>query len=143
MEIISNLLELPSEHPSQIAGNTIELLSDDHVEETLHNLGNKVISLSKKTIYFEEWNCHLIVLNDMSLMRDLEESKIRMKYKGMLMATITHDMRSPVNSVLGMLLIMKEYIPHDKIKCLQIANSSCNMLLHLIHDILVYIYIYI
>ena len=83
----------------------------------------------------------LIVMKDISLFRDLEESKSRIKYKGMLMATITHDMRTPVNSILGMLEILQKFIPRDQLTYLKIAKSSSKLLLHLIHDVLVNIYI--
>ena len=117
---------------------------DDNIEETVFNKYNKVLSISKMKIYFEEGNSLLIVIKDLSLMKDLEESKSRIKYKGMLMATITHDMRTPANSILGMLELIEQYLPPEKHKYLKIAHSSCNLLLHLIHDVLVlYIYIYI
>ena len=120
------------------------------------NRADQALSVSKKRIYFEEGYSWLIVLKDLRLFRDLEESQHKIKYKGMLMATITHDMRTPVNSILGMLQIIEIYLPLEHSKYLNIAKSSCNLLLHLIHDILVinyylhiqihthiYIYIYI
>ena len=121
--------------------NPIESVNNEEEEEVVSTLANKVLSVTKKYIFFEQGNCWLIIIKDMSLMRDLEESKNRNKYKGMLMATITHDMRTPVNSVLAMLNLIEESIPTNKIQFLKIAKSSCNLLLHLIHDVLVHIYI--
>ena len=117
--------------------------NEEEEENVVCTTANKIFSVTKKSIFFEQGNCWLIIIKDISLMRDLEESKSRIKYKGMLMATITHDMRTPVNSVLLMLNLLENVIPIDKIKFIKIAKSSCNLLLHLIHDVLVNLYIYI
>ena len=123
--------------------NPVESVNNKEEEEVVCTIANTVFSVTKKSIFFEQGNCWLIIIKDMSLMRDLEESKSRNKYKEMLMATITHDMRTPVNSVLVMINLIEESIPTNKIQFLKIAKSSCNLLLHLIHDVLVYIPIYI
>ena len=111
--------------------------------EELYTTSDKLLSITKKSIMYEETQSWLIAIKDMTLVRDLEESKSQIKYKGMLMATISHDMRAPVTSTLGMLKILQKYIPSDQMKYLEIANSSLALLLHLIHDMLVCIYIYI
>ena len=127
--------------------SSLEELSEDSTEENVYNKDNRVLSISKMKIFFEEGSSLLVVMQDLSSMRDSEESKSQIKYKGMLMATITHDMRTPANSILGMLELIEQYLPPERHKYLKIAHSSCKLLLHLIHDVLVlyniYIYIYI
>ena len=131
------LEEVPSETPRNIFED-----EESSFSESLFSLeGNKLLTISKKPIYFNEENMSLIAIKDISTLRQLEETKSQVKYKSMLMATISHDMRTPVNAIQAM-LEMITLSTNDACKTYTtIAKGSCNLLLHLIHDILVYIYI--
>ena len=105
---------------------------------------DKTLSLSWKYLQLEDRvNSLIIAIKDISTIKELEDAKIRVKNKGMLMATITHDMKTPCQSILGMLEIINESIPNHLLKFTKIAKSSCLLLVHLIHDILVQFTIYI
>ena len=125
-----------------IPEDSVRITCDDDGES--HIKENNSLSVSKKNIYFQEEDNLLVVLNDLTVVKDLEEAKSQVKYKAMLMATISHDLRTPANSILAMLQLLEDYIPFPQLQFLNVAKSSCNMLLLLIHDVLVlYIYIYI
>ena len=123
--------------------NEEDVVGDEEMMEDTFTDIDSVVSITRKSILFEEERSYILGVQDVSFIRDLNEAKTQMKYKSMLMATFTHDMRTPVNSITAMLEIIKTQIPPNLMKYLNIANSSCFLLLHLIHDILVYIIIYI
>lgn len=97
-------------------------------------------------VYFFNINCKfaqwhnldviLLVLCDISYkMQCLNEIN---QYKDMILATISHNLRTPLNSIFGCLELTAEKI-HDNTICSEYisnAQSSCKTLLSLINDIL-------
>ena len=57
----------------------------------------------------------------------------------MLTATVSHDMRTPLNSMIGLLNTINDYVKEDKgKKFLEIIKSSSKILLFLVNDLLDY-----
>jgi signal transduction histidine kinase len=55
----------------------------------------------------------------------------------MLNATVSHDMRTPLNAIIGLLITLEYYIESDKgTRLLTIINNSAQMLLSLVNDML-------
>jgi signal transduction histidine kinase len=55
----------------------------------------------------------------------------------MLNATVSHDMRTPLNAILGLLMSLDYFITTDEGKrLLTIINNSAQMLLSLVNDML-------
>ena len=78
----------------------------------------------------------LIVLNDISFkMQGLNEIN---QYKDMILATISHNLRTPLNSIYGCLKLTADEIQNNSncTEYISTAQSSCKTLLSLINDIL-------
>ncbi len=53
------------------------------------------------------------------------------------MATVTHELRTPTNGIIGNLILMKPFIPENSQLSFSVCLSSSKLLLNLINDILV------
>ena len=78
----------------------------------------------------------LLIMNDISskiqFLKELNE------YKDLLLASVSHDLRTPLNCIMGNLDLMEELNDFGILKCVQTTQSSCKILLSLINDILDY-----
>ena len=73
----------------------------------------------------------------MSPMMKVEKLKVENHYYEMLTATVSHDMRTPLNSVIGLLGCIGDYIDDLRgKKYLQIIKNSSSFLLFLVNDLL-------
>ena len=69
----------------------------------------------------------------------VDQLKISEKYKNILFCSISHELRSPVNHINGILELIKNVaVENNIIQYVWIANSSCEILLNKINDILDY-----
>ncbi|MDQ8179225.1 ATP-binding protein [Pelagicoccus sp. SDUM812005] len=56
--------------------------------------------------------------------------------KAQFLATMSHEIRTPMNGLIGVLHLLEEDLPSDKVELLQTAKNSADDLLVLINDIL-------
>lgn len=118
-------------------------ISEDLKEERFYNY-NVIFKSAQETKSFDVkigmtlWRSQkgiLIILNDVS-------SKIQFlnevnQYKDLLLASVSHDLRTPLNCIMGFLELLGEQIHEKKlVKYIQTAQNSSKMLLSLINDIL-------
>ena len=79
----------------------------------------------------------LIIMNDIS--QNIQFLKELNEYKDMLLASVSHDLRTPLNCIMGILEMLNEEIKNSELlKYIYTAQSSSKMLLSLINDILDY-----
>jgi len=116
--------------------------------------GNKLskLQISKKEIvdklenkfkkYSNKWKSHLKLDHNefnLEVQKSVNELQISEKMKNILFCSISHELRSPVNHINGMLDLIKGSSTDDNIQhFVRIANSSCEMLINKINDILDY-----
>lgn len=96
--------------------------------------------------YFElklskiQWNDHgslLVIISDITNAKKLIELQNRDHYKDRLLASISHDLRTPLNGVIGMINTTITQISDERSKeLLNIALKSAHLLEFLIKDIL-------
>ena len=122
----------------------------DNVEETpeINIIDSKTshhVSFSKKRYYevklakitWDDKPCLLAIFNDNTNSKRLIEMINLDKYKNQMLASISHDLRTPLNSVMGMMTTVMESInDRESKKNLLIALRSANLLNFLINDIL-------
>ena len=86
---------------------------------------------------YESQEAILVLFKDVSLFKEYEKVKYETKFKSILMTTITHELRTPVNGILGMIQVLKQCANPESLEYLLVAESSCHLLINLINDILV------
>lgn len=77
----------------------------------------------------------LITFVDCTLARRLEKLKAESKVKTLTMSVISHELRTPVNAVLGSLENIQKYVPSEAKVYIELARSSCYMLSYQINDL--------
>ena len=88
-------------------------------------------------IYWENEVCLLILFNDCSNLRKMIELQNLDEYKNRLLATVSHDLRTPLNGLLGIFEVVIPQISEPELqKNLTIGQRSANLLLYMINDIL-------
>jgi two-component system sensor histidine kinase EvgS len=81
----------------------------------------------------------MVLLNDITSLVKAESLKASERSRDLIVATTSHELRTPLNSIIGMLSLMEHHIiSKEGIEYLKIANSSSELMLSLVHDILDY-----
>ena len=88
-------------------------------------------------IGWEKQPCLLVIFNDNTNLRKIIELQNLDEYKNRLLATVSHDLRTPLNGLLGILEVVTPQISEQEAKnSLIIAQRSGNLLLYMINDFL-------
>ena len=86
------------------------------------------------------WNkkpCILLIINDVTDLNKIKQLQSLDEYKNQLLATVSHDLRTPLNGIIGIIGMVLPNIQLKKDrKNLNIALNSGNLLTHMINDIL-------
>lgn len=88
-------------------------------------------------IHWQNQDAYLILMADISAVKLVKKLKELDGYKDKLLATVSHDLRTPLNGLVGILELLSSMI-HEKEakKYLKIATRCSNLLLFMINDIL-------
>eukprot|EP01022_Parablepharisma_sp_SALTPOND_P019115 TRINITY_DN321_c0_g1_i1.p1 TRINITY_DN321_c0_g1~~TRINITY_DN321_c0_g1_i1.p1 ORF type:complete len:697 (+),score=43.18 TRINITY_DN321_c0_g1_i1:126-2216(+) len=90
------------------------------------------IQYSKITFLSQEATA--IILQDQTSFEDLK--KLDEKYQRTYMASVVHDIRTPLNGIMGMLDVVQAYPLSEEVKsCIKVAYSSAKLLLYFTFDI--------
>jgi len=140
-ETFSNLSELLEKMKSRLRNNLLK--QDDpfyYKGRTLfEDDGNTHLSYILKLFPTQDLEQIAIVVIDISKQESIEYLEATNKYKDRLLATVSHDMKAPLNGSLALIESAKddETVPKQvKEQYLIPAYESCRFLLHLINDIL-------
>jgi len=95
------------------------------------------IEVKKRMICWNDQEAYLIIVNDLtSEMR--EKQALDMEHSSQIMvATASHDLRTPLNSVKNMLGLLKNFVKHPQgNKYITLADNSASLMNQLIKDTL-------
>ena len=88
-------------------------------------------------ITWKNENVILVLFNDRTSFFSVQKLKEINEYKDMLLATVSHDLRTPLNTIMGMHELILEQINEKAIrKLITTAQKSAKILLFIINDIL-------
>ena len=134
---------------SQVNQKNQDLRLDEYMLNKNHELNEYEIKSSngKHISVFEtkflsfslssEDNSILIVINDISERARLRESKISEMLKTIMLCSISHELRSPVNQINGVLtLLLPTLSTTEQMNLIRIANSSTELLKMKVDDML-------
>ena len=80
----------------------------------------------------------MILAKDISAINQIQKVKAELKHRSFLTYTITHELKTPTNSIKYLIKEVSEHASPDDKELLDIAESNCEFLLTLINDILDY-----
>ena len=81
----------------------------------------------------------MIILREISEVSKLEYARSLERISEIMIASTSHDMRTPLNTIVNMHhLIKKDTTDPQLLKWIKVANNSTNLLLYLVSDTLDY-----
>ena len=130
--------------------NKVSLYEILHHSNSSENLPDKNIFIRKnkkgdlyyevffiETFKFKTKKCQLIFIKEVTGSVALIKEASCEKYTQIYIASVTHDLRTPVNGMVGMMDCISSYTNDPYIlECIKTAKNSSEMLLLLIRDIL-------
>ena len=98
----------------------------------------KVYEMKQKKINFTERPSLLTIISDISDIIRVEYAKTVQKMTDIMIASTSHDMRTPLNTIISMLYLIKIKFQEDGevMKMLNIAINSTHLLMYLVNDTL-------
>lgn len=79
----------------------------------------------------------MIMIKSLMPLVKYEKLKLENHFYEMLTATVSHDMRTPLNAMSGLLDSIRMFIQNEKgLRLLQIVDNSSRILLSLVNDLL-------
>lgn len=122
---------------------------DDYLDAKNMELNEYFIKTPKGRIEFgikfaklsisKDFQALMIVVNDLSDKIRHRETQISEKMKTIMICSISHELRSPLNQINGTLSLMCPTLKEpEHIKYITIANSACEMLSMKINDLMTY-----
>ena len=110
------------------------LLSSFHL--LTYSKDNTEYSLSVKAIQ-TSWNketCKIILMHDQTPFNNLV--RLEEKYQRIYLASVVHDIRTPIQGVLGMLEMLDTPEANAEVRqAIQVGKDTCRLLIFLTHDI--------
>ena len=95
--------------------------------------------VKQKEVSFENQRARLIVIRNISDLVKGEYQRSVEKLSDMMIASTSHDMKTPLNSIIGMLMLLKNRIYDEPLKTyIRIARNSSLLLLSQVNDTLDY-----
>lgn len=110
---------------SEISGKT----------ETLH------YEIKSKPVIYESQECRLIIVKDITELLRGEYAKEIEKLSQIMIASTSHDMRTPLNTTISMLSLIEQKLQDDllSLRWIKVANCSTSLLKFLVNDTLDYV----
>eukprot|EP00826_Nyctotherus_ovalis_P016076 TRINITY_DN14633_c0_g1_i3.p1 TRINITY_DN14633_c0_g1~~TRINITY_DN14633_c0_g1_i3.p1 ORF type:complete len:482 (+),score=114.81 TRINITY_DN14633_c0_g1_i3:704-2149(+) len=101
----------------------------------LEHSKDRLFELRVSSVVREGKKVPLITFVDCTLAHRLEKLKAESKVKTLTMSVISHELRAPVNAVLGCLENIQKYVPSEGKAYVELAKNSCYMLSYQINDL--------
>lgn len=101
------------------------------------NMLNDIVTFKTCNILFQNSILKMIMIRSLTSIVKYEKLKLENHFYEMLTATVSHDMRTPLNAMIGLLTNIDPYITDQRgRKLLDIILNSSKILLFLVTDLL-------
>lgn len=108
-------------------------------EEEDENNGIRIFKIQHMEVIYDLEPNKMIILRDITDLVQKEYNRSIQKLTEIMVASTSHDMRTPLNSIINMhLMIEKKVSDPNVLKWLSIARCSSNLLMFLVNDTLDY-----
>lgn len=98
---------------------------------------HEIVSLKSNEILYQNEQHMMIVVKEVTPEVKYEKLKLKNHFAEMLTATVSHDMKTPLNAIFGLSNILEQYITDDNgKKFLKIIKNSSQILYLLVNDML-------
>ncbi len=92
--------------------------------------------MSWSPIAYADSACIAFIIHDETAMVEVSRGKEAEHYTKRLVASITHDLRTPLNGIMGIIEALDEFIQPEGKHLLKLATNTCTLMLYLINDVL-------
>ena len=117
--------------------NSPDNLTNNMLKKYSKHSSNRIFKVKVFVLTWDTEDALAIMLDDMTYERTLMELKIADKNKDLVIATVSHEFRTPVNVILGFLRIICQTVKQaDVLPYLEGCKSSAHLLLNLVNSIL-------
>eukprot|EP00347_Sterkiella_histriomuscorum_P003392 403364475 len=110
--------------------------SGDNTQHQISSGLNEIVSLQQCKIFFQGEEKQMILLKNLTPLIKYEKLKVENHYYEMLTATVSHDMRTPLNAIIGLLGNLENFVHQQGKRYLPIIQSSSKFMLFLVNDLL-------
>eukprot|EP00347_Sterkiella_histriomuscorum_P021176 403334959 len=121
----------------QVASQNLhETLPIDQNNSHTSSSFNEIVSLQQCKLFFQGEEQQMILLKNLTPLVKYEKLKVENHYYEMLTATVSHDMRTPLNAIIGLLGNLENFVHLQGKRFLPIIQSSSKFMLFLVNDLL-------
>jgi len=96
-----------------------------------------IIEVKINKLLFNKREASIISFIDCSSASEIEKFKTECKHKTILISSISHELRTPVNYILNALDLVASFLPSESINLLEMSKECCNMIIAHINDLTV------
>eukprot|EP00826_Nyctotherus_ovalis_P044641 TRINITY_DN4833_c0_g1_i12.p1 TRINITY_DN4833_c0_g1~~TRINITY_DN4833_c0_g1_i12.p1 ORF type:complete len:478 (+),score=59.56 TRINITY_DN4833_c0_g1_i12:301-1734(+) len=96
-----------------------------------------VIKININKLIFNGEEANIVSFIDCSSASEIEKFQTECKYKTILISSISHELRTPVNYILNALDLVSSFLPSDSMNLLEMSKECCNMIIAHINDLTV------
>ncbi len=113
------------------------MVTDHQTNNSGIDQNHEIVTFKQSTILFQNVNIKMIMVRSLTSVVQYEKLKLENHFYEMLTATVSHDMRTPLNAIIGLLNNMVFYVNDERgKKFLDIISFSSKILLFLVNDML-------
>ncbi|KAL4448711.1 hypothetical protein ABPG74_012800 [Tetrahymena malaccensis] len=123
------------------ANNSCKKSQETNIKENTTKVNiNQYYDIKLIGCYWDNQDAVMVIMDDISEKIINERLKETDEYKDQMLATVTHDLKTPLNGIIIMIktLIESSYHSEEEMKVMKMVLQNANLLLSMIQDILDY-----
>ena len=102
-----------------------------------HNRIKKRFEIKVLTLSWDKEDAIAVLINDITQQETLISLKVANEHKDMVLATISHELKTPLNGILGIIHVIKKKTTDPwLIEMLDVCNNNGNLLLNIVNSML-------
>jgi signal transduction histidine kinase len=113
-----------------------DIINNNNSTHYLDN-SNDLIEVSMADIIFEKEEALLVAFTDSNSLQKVEKLCKENKLKTSLVSTISHELRTPVTTIMNTLDLISRFIPTESLNLLEMPKECCTIIVSHINDLTV------